>query len=140
MPYCFGSVMSTQSSGIWRCPKCMHHQPWFSSKMGLKALDRRCSKCSERTRVLIERSGSGQGRTSDSRVWMRSGVGKDALIQEANSRNRALKDAVKRGVEGQSDLPPIWGADWQPRVALVFSKPLSREVIRSEILRFAKRG
>jgi 2-oxoisovalerate dehydrogenase E1 component len=67
---------------------------------------------------------------------MRSGVGKDALIQEANSRNRALKDAVKRGVEGQSDLPPIWGADWQPRVALVFSKPLSREVIRSEILRF----
>ena len=86
--------------------------------------------------MLIERSGSGQGRTSDSRVWMRSGVGKDALIQEANSRNRALKDAVKRGVEGQSDLPPIWGADWQPRVALVFSKPLSREVIRSEILRF----
>ena len=86
--------------------------------------------------MLIERSGSGQGRTSDSRVWIRSGVGKDALIQEANSRNRALEDAVKRGVEGQSDLPPIWGADWQPRVALVFSKPLSREVIRSEILRF----
>ena len=114
----------------------MHHQPWFSSKKGLKALDRRCSKCSERTRVLMERSGSGQGRTSDARVWIRPRVGEDALIQEAHSRNRALKDAVKRGVEGQSDLPPIWGADWRPGVALEFSKPLSREVIRSEILRF----
>ena len=86
--------------------------------------------------MLMQRSGSGQGRTSDARVWTRPRAGEDALIQEADSRNRALKDAVKRGVEVQSDLPPIWGADWRPRVALEFSKPLSREVIRSEILRF----
>jgi len=128
--------MSTLSSGIWRCPACMHHQPWFSSKRELKALDRRCSKCSERTRVLIERSGSGQGRTSDARVWIRHEADEDALFREAGSRNNALKGAVGEVMEEQSDLPLIWGVNWRPEAALEFSKPLTREVIRSEILRF----
>jgi len=45
--------------------------------------------------VLIERSGSGQGRTSDARVWMRPAASEDALIREAASRNHALKSTAK---------------------------------------------
>tara|TARA_B100001113_G_scaffold352887_1_gene355487 strand:+ start:4892 stop:7573 length:2682 start_codon:yes stop_codon:yes gene_type:complete len=86
--------------------------------------------------VLIERSGSGQGRTSDARVWIRHEADEDALFREAGSRNNALKGAVGEVMEEQSDLPLIWGVNWRPEAALEFSKPLTREVIRSEILRF----
>ena len=86
--------------------------------------------------MLIERSGNGQGRTSDTRVWMRPGYSEDALEKEATSRNRALDNRLKEDAEEQSDLPLMWGVDWRPLVALEFSKSLSREVIRNEILRF----
>ena len=86
--------------------------------------------------MLIERSGNGQGRTSDTRVWMRPGYSEDALEKEATSRNRALDNRLKEDAEEQSDLPLMWGVDWRPLDALEFSKSLSREVIRNEILRF----
>jgi len=67
---------------------------------------------------------------------MRPGYSEDALEKEATSRNRALDNRLKEDAEEQSDLPLMWGVDWRPLVALEFSKSLSREVIRNEILRF----
>jgi len=66
------------------------------------------------------------------------------LEQEASLRNQEEAGRAARETSGreskeftsQSDLPPLWGSGWQPRMALSFSKKLSSESARHELLRF----
>ncbi|MDP6907113.1 MAG: transketolase C-terminal domain-containing protein [Candidatus Thalassarchaeaceae archaeon] len=37
---------------------------------------------------------------------------------------------------GQTDLPNLWGENWKPRVHLDFSKPIQRDMVKSELIRF----
>ena len=136
MPTHIGYNMVYEISGIWRCPNCNHHQPWKSGKKGLKALDRKCSECSERTRIMIERSQTGQGRKSDAKVWIREKSTIDELVDEANSRNRPISWDSETYNGNQSDLPKIWGGNWKPMSHLKFNKAIDPGELIGEILRF----
>ena len=136
MPDNIRTIMSEDMFGIWKCPLCGHHQPWKSKKRELRALDRRCSKCSERTRVMIERSSTGQGRTSKARFWLRSGITEADLEDEAASRNKPIGLKNADGQSEQSELPKIWGQGWNPERPLIFQKSMQIAHVRMEIMRF----
>ena len=137
--------MAIARQGIWLCPACNNHEAWKTRDKDTNQIDRRCSGCSKRARVTLDRSESGKGRKRNFRIWERDlSIDFKEIIEEAKRRNE--KSSNKNNLEeyaeessevpSQEDLPPIWGARWAPKKALIFSKEANELEIRKELLRF----
>ena len=133
--------MSIARQGIWLCPECGNHEPWKTRDQNTNQIDRKCSNCDKRARVTLNRSNSGKGRKRNYQIWERDPtIDFGKIIEEAKKRNnKTLGDRVTRTKSEkatQEQLPPIWGLDWAPKNALLFTKKLPEEKVRKELLRF----
>ena len=131
----------TGRRGIWRCPSCSTHQTWKSRDKATTRLDRKCTSCSTRIRVTLNRSDSGRGRKQQAEVWERSfETSMEELQSEANLRNSDETEVgsgeKNSGPVNQQDLPPLWGGGWRPKAPLDFPSTLPQETARSELMRF----
>ena len=116
----------TGRRGIWRCPSCSTHQTWKSRDKTTTRLDRKCTSCSTRIRVTLNRSDSGRGRKQQAEVWERSfETSMEELQSEANLRNsdetEVGSEEKNSGPVNQQDLPPLWGGGWRPKTPLDLS-------------------
>ena len=137
--------MTIARQGIWLCPTCNNHGAWKTRDKETNQIDRKCSNCSKRARVTLDRSESGKGRKRNFQIWERDiSIDFKEIILEAERRNEKTsnRDEEERSIDkvneipNQEDLPPIWGAKWIPRRALIFSKEIDELEIRKELLRF----
>jgi len=135
-------TMSIARQGIWLCPECGKYEPWKTRDASTNLIDRSCSNCKKRARFTLNRSASGKGRRRNYHIWERDlSIDFKQIIQEANKRNEKSHqidentDVTSENIT-QEQLPPIWGLNWSPKHALLFTKKLPEEDARSELLRF----
>lgn len=140
-----GENMATARNGIWKCPECGLHQIWKTRSERSTKLDRRCSDCSKRARVTLDRSTSGKGRLREVKIWERSkSTSTSELEEEARRRNErgdshrkiASKGRVGTEQPSQSDLPTIWGIGWKPDANLEFPIPLDARTAKTGLIQF----
>ena len=137
--------MSIARQGIWLCPECGNYEVWKTRDIDTNHIDRKCSKCNKRARFTLNRSTSGKGRKRNYEIWERDlSVDFNEIIQEASRRNNkeettrieSKTSEQKMQSESQDNLPHIWGLDWSPKKPLSFTRKLSREEVKKELLRF----
>ncbi len=137
--------MSIARQGIWLCPECGNYEVWKTRDIDTNHIDRKCSKCNKRARFTLNRSTSGKGRKRNYEIWERDlSVGFNEIIQEASRRNNKEEtirieseiSEQKMQSESQDNLPHIWGLDWSPKKPLSFTRKVSREEVKKELLRF----
>ena len=139
------NIMSIARQGIWQCSTCANHQVWKTRNTDTQSIDRECSKCSKRVRVTLDRSKTGQGRKRMVKIWERDiSIDLSQVEFEVERRNKKKNGGSNSLLEkndeerptDQIDLPPIWGAGWQPSKPLNFSQKLISSEAKKELLRF----
>ena len=137
--------MAIARQGIWLCPECNNHEVWKTRDVDTKQIDRKCSHCNKRARVTLDRSDTGKGRKRNFQIWERDlSISFKEVKEEAERRNRNDSTDINTSIinpftkekSSQEELPPIWGAKWEPKGPLVFTKKLNEIQARKEVLRF----
>ena len=91
----FRQHMAIARQGIWLCPGCGNHEVWKTREKNTNQIDRKCSNCSKRARVTLDRSGTGKGRKRNFKIWERDlNISFSEVIEEAKRRN-GKRDEVK---------------------------------------------
>ncbi len=142
----FRQHMAIARQGIWLCPECGNHEVWKTREKNTNQIDRKCSNCSKRARVTLDRSGTGKGRKRNFKIWERDlNISFSEVIEEAKRRNGkrdhepeipGIDDTSINKTPSQSELPPIWGAKWNPKKPLIFIKNINQLDVKRELMLF----